>query len=556
MSQLDDLNELCQMVSEKSSHFKNRDIKLPKVFRDKYKEFREAEGSYTVTWYEYTTKIITPENKKIFCPNQWFYLASFAVPLYDELEKYKEENVRVFTNNNDLNFKEFVKNFRNIGKDIDESNYNNYIDKVKEQIEEIDSTLLQKIKEFLNYDEDDIDRFLLFLTNKEWWNSGKAIYRGDYHYSPINNSLGVLHETQGFIPQITKDLANNEDILLILSEQETNNEIDSSFVGVNRIIYGPPGTGKSYKLKEEYEDVTSKDNVQRVTFHPEYTYHDFVGSYKPVPLYNKKKDEKVFTLEDTDLEDGKPVPVIDYQFVSGPFTRLLTKAYNNTDQEFTLIIEELNRANAPAVFGDLFQLLDRDKNGRSEFDVIPDPELLKHIINETDTEYKSIRLPENLNIVATMNSADQGVFVLDSAFKRRWNFEYLPITFEGVEHASEKVKYCGVEIAWQSFVEQINSELAKLQVNEDRHIGPYFLKKGEPSDPCLVANKLLTYLWDDVVRYRRSDFFNSEIKTFGDLFNIYGTGEVKDNPVFKFKLKEEKINNTVDNIGVDDEDEV
>ncbi|MCU4797757.1 AAA family ATPase [Bacillus cereus] len=270
--------------------------------------------------------------------------------------------------------------------------------------------------------------------------------------------------------------------------------------GINKIVYGAPGTGKSYNL--------GKDCI-RVTFHPEYTYFDFVGGIKPCK----------------NIQDNK----ISYEFVPGPFLRVLKEALLNQGEMHTLVIEEINRANTAAVFGDIFQLLDRDENGWSEYG-IENKEILDYLNDYPkdmeDYTIKEIKIPGNLNIFATMNSADQGVFVMDSAFKRRWEFEYRPVSFKGVTHAEQTLEYGEYKIKWKDFADVINTYLAfRLGINEDKLIGPYFMRENELDDNNKIAYKLLIYLWDDVVRYDRSELFNTQHATFSSLSQAFISGE-------------------------------
>lgn len=315
----------------------------------------------------------------------------------------------------------------------------------------------------------------------------------------------------------------------------------------NLIVYGAPGVGKSYYL----EDNKKNENITRTIFHPDYTYYDFIGSYKPVPLYkiNNSCDSSSIANSVIVTADGEKYvhgePLIDYQFVPGPFTKVLVEAFSKPDEMHTLIIEELNRANAQAVFGDIFQLLDRNVYGKSEYTINPDPELEKYL-RRKNINVSRLFIPSNLNIFATMNSADQGVFVMDTAFKRRWNFMYLPVKFDtSVKHANEQVEYAGTKISWEKFVTTINDYLGnECKVNEDKFIGPYFLKEGEPSNKERIASKLLIYLWDDVVRFQRDKLFIKDIVTFSDLIQRYKDGK----KIFKFDINSTEKDSEDDNV--------
>lgn len=283
----------------------------------------------------------------------------------------------------------------------------------------------------------------------------------------------------------------------IVNETPEENQYDISHIGTNKIVYGAPGVGKSYSLGKE---------SMRVTFHPEYTYFDFVGGLKPCKN-----------------ESGE----ISYDFVPGPFLRILKKAYDHPNEMHTLVIEEINRANTAAVFGDIFQLLDRDENGWSEYS-IDNKEILEYLNSgrEESQKIKEVKIPGNLNLFATMNSADQGVFVMDSAFKRRWEFEYMGISFSNIPHAQKHLTYAGYKITWANFANTINEYLSSvLKVNEDKLIGPYFIKENELQDNKKIAYKLLIYLWDDVVRHQRNELFNDIYSTFSEVSNAFISGQ-------------------------------
>lgn len=260
---------------------------------------------------------------------------------------------------------------------------------------------------------------------------------------------------------------------------------------INKIFYGAPGTGKSYKVDNQYGD------FDRVTFHPEFTYFDFVGGLRPVQ---------------DDITKS-----ISYEFVPGPFVDMLIKAVENKSSHYGIIIEEINRANTAGVFGDLFQLLDRDDEGKSRY-IIKNKDICNYIEKATKKKCEYIYIPSNMSIIATMNSADQGVFVMDSAFKRRWQFEYVPIDFEELDLSS--VKIAGFGMKWKDFGKTLNEYLSSIGIEEDKLIGQRFISINDLRDEKLVAAKLLIYLWDDVLRYSRFKLFKED-KIFSNLVKQY-----------------------------------
>ena len=288
----------------------------------------------------------------------------------------------------------------------------------------------------------------------------------------------------------------------------------------NLIYFGAPGTGKSYNLNKtrEYLVVNNKSAFERVTFHPDYSYANFVGTYKPVMVKN---------------DDGNDD--ISYDYVPGPFTRVLVRALNNPSEEYLLIIEEINRANVAGVFGDIFQLLDRTETGESEYSIETSEDmrkyLKKHIHNE-DIDIERIKIPSNMYIWATMNSADQGVFPMDSAFKRRWDFEYLGINDN--KNPSHKRYTLGknnsTEITWDKLRRAINDELLNYNVNEDKLLGYYFIPEDLENKEFIkvFSNKVLMYLFEDVAKAKRNKLFNTDTKEGNILYS-----EIRENFIRK-----------------------
>jgi 5-methylcytosine-specific restriction endonuclease McrBC GTP-binding regulatory subunit McrB len=286
----------------------------------------------------------------------------------------------------------------------------------------------------------------------------------------------------------------------------------------NWLIWGAPGTGKSSKLKDEAKafDAQHKD---RVTFYPTYTYQQFVGAYKPFMTEKKGADGKV--LLDS---NGKPEREISYKYVPGPFLRLLTKAILAPTQNFLLIIEELNRANAAAVFGDVFQLLDR-KDGKSEYPISISEDMRNYLMEEdkddiiknNTSDFTQLSLPKNFYIWATMNSADQGVFPIDTAFKRRWEFEYLGIDEKQGDITIQDIEFEDGIYDWNTIRKTINTALLKnAKVNEDKLLGPFFIlcdSVGPDRNEQLkkiFKSKVLMYLFEDAVRHNRISIFKPE----------------------------------------------
>jgi len=278
-------------------------------------------------------------------------------------------------------------------------------------------------------------------------------------------------------------------------------------IAKNIIFYGAPGTGKSHKINEIIND--KLERTERVTFHPEYDYASFVGGYKP-------------TMSENDIR---------YEFVPQAFTKIYVDAWNNLDNDYYLVIEEINRGNCAEIFGDIFQLLDRTNN----YDITPSKELQDYLIKEfTDndkTNGSKLILPSNLHILATMNTSDQSLFPMDSAFKRRWDWEYIPISYEfSDENNSSKfvVQISKNEsFSWLSFIKSVNDVIKQNDnLGMDKCLGNYFLKpENDIIEVDTFINKAIFYLWNDVFKdeIKEQNIFKDNT-TYEDFFPIRPNG--------------------------------
>lgn len=301
------------------------------------------------------------------------------------------------------------------------------------------------------------------------------------------------------------------------------------------IYYGAPGTGKSHKIKIMLEGVLS-GNIFRTTFHPDSDYSTFVGAYKPTMKKHYRYDGKVKAkyYEDDDLAGAKKDEtiidkVIEYDFVPQTFIKAYMRAYQ-TEENVYLVIEEINRGNCAQIFGDLFQLLDRDENGVSEYKIKADADIVNYLEEKLGKDSAGIKdgelcLPSNLYIYATMNTSDQSLFPIDSAFKRRWDWEYEPIKYKNTDWA---VEISGNKYSWTSFQKKVNEKIFGDTNSEDKMLGDYFVKanNGNVISEKLFVNKVLFYLWNDVCKDGDNDIFktddNKDVK-FSDLYGDMGT---------------------------------
>lgn len=327
---------------------------------------------------------------------------------------------------------------------------------------------------------------------------------------------------QFFIFQVNEESTIDETSGTIIKVDETQ-RLEG---GTNILLYGVPGSGKSWTIQHEYCD--DEKCMERLVFHPDYMYSDFVGQILPVV---KKDDE------------GKEK--VRYEFKPGPFTKILKKAYEDPEKSYYLVIEEINRGNAPAIFGEIFQLLDRMdedkdgyKKGTSEYG-ITNENIALEVYGDADTK---VRIPSNLSIIGTMNTSDQNVFTLDTAFQRRWIMRMIKNSFTDHKYADKNI--LDTSVSWKQFCEAINEEILhrnNVTSSEDKRLGAYFVSADdlicvEVQDDATekqkieakhknarFAEKVIKYLWDDAFKFSHPDTFDTRryksLEKIIDVFN-------------------------------------
>ena len=528
------------LVNKYQSVFTGEEIQLPIEFKQRVKSI----NSNSIEYQEYSAIVSTKGVQKgvlnIYLPNQWFYIASFFTAYYKELQKYKQITTELFST-------ERLKTLKGGSLTTSEKN------KLTNRLSADNSGLIEK-----------------FVTDYDWWGGGKTIDRTDFYVSPILNYARLVNATQSYVADLCAFLAENDDLVSLLyntiseqgdvSRQSLTKSIDYFKKNpLQQIFYGAPGTGKSHEVKK----LTMGQKVIRTTFHPDSDYSTFVGAYKPTTKQVPMRDVtgKVIKENGVDVEEDRII----YEFVEQAFLQAYINAwkfYAQTDEKEPekqyLIIEEINRGNCAQIFGDLFQLLDRNKVGFSEYPIKADNDMKKHLAKAFDglniankdaiNQYfdgkdevskvfagDELLLPNNLYIWATMNTSDQSLFPIDSAFKRRWEWKYIPID---TKKESWSIQADGVQYDWSDFLEKINAKIEAATASEDKMLGFYFCKaENSMISAERFVNKVLFYLWNDVFKdYGFDDaVFNDENNEKLTFRNFYmADGEVDESKVQKF----------------------
>lgn len=310
---------------------------------------------------------------------------------------------------------------------------------------------------------------------------------------------------------------------------------------LQQIYYGAPGTGKSKTIK----DLTFGESVIRTTFHPDSDYASFVGTYKPITEEVTLRDCYGKKVIDEETNEVVKEERIAYKFIPQAFLEAYVEAWKKlgSSKKQYLIIEEINRGNCAQIFGDLFQLLDRNEYGFSDYPIVADKDMQKYLekefagweitnkdeINQLYGEANMVNLimkgerlvlPSNLYIWATMNTSDQSLFPIDSAFKRRWDWKYVPIR-EGRDKETNAplnwyINTGDKQYKWWSFISKVNKLIGSLTNSEDKKLGYFFCKaKDGEIDADLFVSKVIFYLWNDVFKdygFDDKDFQDKEGK--------------------------------------------
>ena len=538
-------------------------LELTKLFYEEEKGFVNVSDC---------TTIIKTDKNYVFFPNQYYYLAVICKDYAEALCEYCDFFDKKIRNSNELNFIVLNQDFKNI--------------KYTELFE----------------NEDDLKKFTRFLIDENYRPGKKFIngkedksFRGtkDIFGSCILKMLPLPDASSGYFGNIVYYLSKRKNLFQKLEKFYAELNVISSVVDLNcnlkpaqTIYYGVPGCGKSNKIDEETIN-TSDEQKMRVVFHPEYTNADFVGQILPTNV------------------DGN----VEYKFRPGPLSKILRRAYLHPDKKYYLIVEEINRGNAAAIFGEYFQLLDRIAakkevpangytytEGWSSYSI--ENEFINWYIRENlyaDVNHKlqneddgiakksddesqkaieignlhfsantGIRLPPNLSILATMNTSDQNVFILDNAFQRRWDMVLVKNEFGKAKTEEEqknvdqqKTAQIGdSQITWETFQKTINEKISQFSKENnfssmiDKRLGCWFVKavpdKNDANGKYIITedsfkNKILKYLWDDAFKFCHEDVFED-----ADNFEALLEKVKMDNPdfgVFKnvdFSEKEEE----------------
>ena len=509
-------------------------LKITNIFRgtikNNFKKLKENLSNYFL-------------NPKILIGKQIGIWRNSNYELSDIFNDFNEQNQNKYFNEIIFNFllektdkNNFIKMYNPIYLILNDLNNGN---KILEIDKEINIDDLLKNLNLNNNQQNAFKSFVgIFLKNLNWLdyqqNENKLIIKKNSNVNQLKKKCNSPYEN--------KFLKEYEIIKLNLTNLSCYLGTQIKQISHQKIYFGSPGTGKSYRVNQDLKEIYP-EKIIRITFHPSYYYSDFVAVYKPT--YNGKNTN--------------------FDIVSGPLIDILIEALLNKSKNYLLIIDEINRANVSEVFGDFFQLIERNKEGMSEYKINVKKDLWNHLKKKLNSllldNFEGLYFPPNLYIWATMNSSDQGTFPLDTAFKRRWNFEYIGIddNEKEVENICFKLPSDNKKIKWNEFRKLINEKLLKINntINEDKLLGPFFIGGNLNKDDLegngeIIKNKVIPYLYEDVLKFLGTEaisaIFTSNkdskkeeenvILTLSDIIKKFEKEEIKN--IFNFDEKEIK----------------
>lgn len=505
METLRNLQQIYSLAAGKFNQYDGHDFVLPSAFKELVKDI----NGNSITYNDYSAIIQTKGYQRgflnIFLPNQWFYIASYFIDFYNELVLYKEYALKVAT-------KERLKGLNGQTLTDDEQKSLSSLD--------LDDTSKSNLQEF--------------ITNYDWWHGAKSIDRGDFYVSPILSCACLVNASQSFVVDLCVFLAKKQDLAKSIIEgvedkSKSKNNVPMSRRPLQQITYGAPGTGKSHGINTLLNTI----NHVRTTFHPDSDYASFVGAYKPTMLKQEKRSSYDVLDNDNKHEEEE---IIAYKFVPQAFIKAYVSAWKNYPKETVLVIEEINRGNCAQIFGDLFQLLDRKDNGFSSYPIDADADIEQYLcgelkdilpnegdVNEINSVFSEnypdgiveqikngtkLLLPNNLYIWATMNTSDQSLFPIDSAFKRRWDWKFVKISDA---HKNWTIHFGDEACSWWEFIKEMNKIIAKETSSDDKKLGYFFCKPTNEDEDFIneerFVGKVLFYLWNDVFKDGETKYF-------------------------------------------------
>lgn len=505
MKTLRNLQQIYSLAAGKFNQYDGHDFVLPSVFKELVKDI----NGYSIIYNEYSAIIQTKNSQRgflnIFLPNQWFYIASYFIDFYKELVLYKEYALKVAT-------KERLKGLNGQTLTDDE----------------------QKSLSSLDLDDTSKSNLQRFITDYDWWHGAKSIDRGDFYVSPILSCACLVNASQSYVVNLCEFLAEKQELAKSIiegveDESKSKNNVPMSRRPLQQITYGAPGTGKSHGINT----LLKTTNHVRTTFHPDSDYASFVGAYKPTMVKQEKRI--CYDVLDNDNKHEEE-EIIAYKFVPQAFIKAYVSAWKNYPKDTVLVIEEINRGNCAQIFGDLFQLLDRKDNGFSSYpidadadiaqylcselkDILPNEGDVSEINNDFSEHYPDgiieqikngtkLLLPNNLYIWATMNTSDQSLFPIDSAFKRRWDWKFVKISDA---HKNWTIHFGDEACSWWEFIKEMNKIIAKETSSDDKKLGYFFCKPSNEDKDFIseerFVGKVLFYLWNDVFKDGETKYF-------------------------------------------------